>query len=81
MRLWVRLTFSQALGQADLWSDVPLVETYGGKVCYYFSQVDLWSDLLPLQRHLVAKCVTTLVSDLWSDVLPGRDILWHTPHD
>ena len=51
IRLQVRLTFSQISGQADLWSDVPLMaETSCGQVCYYFSQVDLWSDIPPTIR-------------------------------
>ena len=33
--LWVRLTFDQTSGQADLWSDVPLLETSCGQVWYY----------------------------------------------
>ena len=32
MRLWVRLTFGQMLGQVDLWSDVPPVKTSCGQV-------------------------------------------------
>ena len=35
MRLSVRLTFHQTLGQADLWSDVPPAETCCGWVWYY----------------------------------------------
>ena len=38
IKLWVRLTFSQASGQADLWSDIPksppFAETSCGQVCY-----------------------------------------------
>ena len=39
MRLRVRLTFGQTLGQVDLWSDVPHDEASG--------HVDLWSDVPP----------------------------------
>ena len=37
MRLFVRLTFGQALGQVDIWSDIPPQDEA-------FGQVDIWSD-------------------------------------
>ena len=45
MRLQVRLTFSQASGQADLWSDIPHTETSCFQVYYYISKVDLWLNI------------------------------------
>ena len=39
--------FVRSSGQADVWSDVPPVETSCGLVCNYFGQDDLWSDVPP----------------------------------
>ena len=52
IRLWVRLTFGQASGHADLWSDVP-PKTSGDQVWYHISWLQ-WktSFCLYLMRQL-----------------------------
>ena len=72
MRPQVRLTFSQASGQADLWSDVPPTEMSCGQVCYFFGQVDLWSDVLPTETSCGQDFYYCGQVDLLSDIPPKR---------
>ena len=74
MRLWVRFTFGQTLGQVDLWSDVPprmrlwVMLTFGQTL----GRVDLWSDV-PARMRLWVRLTFGQTSgqvDLWSDVPP-----------
>ena len=49
MRLWVRLTFGQTLGQVDIWSDVPSRMRLKVRLTFgqTSGQVDIWSDVPP----------------------------------
>ena len=51
MRLWVRLTLSQPLGQVDIWSDVPPWDEALGQADIWSDslQADVWSDVPPGQ--------------------------------
>ena len=52
MRLQIRLTFGQTLGQVDIWSDIPprvrlwIRLTFGQTL----DQVDIWSDVPPKMK-------------------------------
>ena len=63
IRLWVRLTFGQTLGQVDLWSDVPQQRHLVAKCDTTSAKFDIWSDI---QVRMT----------FGQTYPPGRDILW-----
>ena len=67
--------FVRSLGQADLWSDGPLVVTSYSQVCSYLSQVDLWSDIPPVVTSCGQVCSYFSQVDLWSYVPPLGEAL------
>ena len=76
VRLQIRLTFSQASVQADLWSVFPWQRHLMAKCATSFVRLTS-GQIYPQQRHLLAKRVATLVRLTSGQMFPpGGDMLW-----